>query len=401
MLLNKLPVEVLAGDVAQEISIARLQPFSDCVLNFLSELSKNLLNNPLVAEYPDVIGFAYWCRKANLIRLSLQFNSANNRLGRGLALHITPANVPINFAFSLAFGMLSGNANIVRVPSVKHPQTKIICMEIQQLFTLVEHSKVAGMTRLLQYQRDDLVTAAISENSDVRIIWGGDLTVEKIRAMKTSARCVDVCFADRYSLCILDAITLCEAQDKVLEYLIAGFYNDVFLLDQNACSSPHLVLWRGSDEEVLMAKHRFWSGIADYLNTKEKPLAIHELDKYAYFCKTSITLDVSNFIRDKNNLIYRVELELLPKDIENYRCGHGFFFEATDNDFSIFSSIVTGRYQTVTYFGIKPELIINQVIEGGLAGVDRVVPVGKALDIGLIWDGYDIITSLSRIITKE
>jgi hypothetical protein len=31
-----------------------------------------------------------------------------------------------------------------------------------------------------------------------------------------------------------------------------------------------------------------------------------------------------------------------------------------------------------------------------LRGIDRVVPVGRAIDMGLVWDGYDIVTSLSR-----
>jgi hypothetical protein len=30
--------------------------------------------------------------------------------------------------------------------------------------------------------------------------------------------------------------------------------------------------------------------------------------------------------------------------------------------------------------------------------VDRIVPIGQALDIGLYWDGYDIIPSLTKTI---
>ena len=29
-------------------------------------------------------------------------------------------------------------------------------------------------------------------------------------------------------------------------------------------------------------------------------------------------------------------------------------------------------------------------------GIDRIVPIGRAFDIGPIWDGYDIISFLSR-----
>jgi hypothetical protein len=33
-----------------------------------------------------------------------------------------------------------------------------------------------------------------------------------------------------------------------------------------------------------------------------------------------------------------------------------------------------------------------------LIGVDRIVPIGTALDIGIYWDGYDLIRTLSRVI---
>ena len=41
------------------------------------------------------------------------------------------------------------------------------------------------------------------------------------------------------------------------------------------------------------------------------------------------------------------------------------------------------------------------VIDNRLRGIDRIVPVGRAMDIGIIWDGYDIISMLSRIVQAE
>ena len=37
-------------------------------------------------------------------------------VGRGIALHIPPSNVPMNFAFTMAIGLLSGCENIIRIP---------------------------------------------------------------------------------------------------------------------------------------------------------------------------------------------------------------------------------------------------------------------------------------------
>ena len=394
-----LPVEVVVGGDLAAIVCQPLKPYSTEAIEFFGELSKHLLANPAIRTYPDIAGFAYWCRKANLARLSRSFDAINRRIGRGLVLHIAPANVPVNFAFSLAFGLLAGNANIVRIPETSHPQADIICGEMAYLLERHAHARIGAMTRVIRYPRNDAVTAALSESCHARVLWGGDATITHLRAMRTSPRCVDVCFADRYSLCVLGADAIVTADERTMETLVSGFYNDVFLLDQNACSSPHLVLWQGDEADVERAMTRFWDAMERFLLTKPAPPAIHALDKYAHLCRTAIHLDACTSVSRQRNLIYRVRLNTLPKDIEDYRGQHGFFFEAIDNAFVGLKSIVDERYQTVTYFGVEREAIVKLVTESGLTGIDRVVRVGKALDIGVIWDGYDLVGILSRVVS--
>jgi hypothetical protein len=60
--------------------------------------------------------------------------------------------------------------------------------------------------------------------------------------------------------------------------------------------------------------------------------------------------------------------------------------------------IINTKYQTLTYFGLKKAQLLDFVVRNRLSGIDRIVPIGSALDIGAIWDGYDIVRSLSRII---
>ena len=45
--------------------------------------------------------------------------------------------------------------------------------------------------------------------------------------------------------------------------------------------------------------------------------------------------------------------------------------------------------------------VCEEMIRSGKPGIDRIVPVGKAMDIGVYWDGYDIIGTLSRKIMIE
>jgi hypothetical protein len=94
-------------------------------------------------------------------------------------------------------------------------------------------------------------------------------------------------------------------------------------------------------------------------------------------------------------------LTSIPEDIASFRGRYGYFFEAVDNDLEKFQAIVGKQYQTITYYGVDPTSIIKVINTCGLSGIDRVVPVGKALNIGVVWDGYDIIGTLSRIINVE
>ena len=74
-------------------------------IDFLSHLSSVLLKNTVVRELPDVISFAFWCRKSNLKKISTRMDDNQLRIGLGLVFHISPANVPVNFAFSLVFSL--------------------------------------------------------------------------------------------------------------------------------------------------------------------------------------------------------------------------------------------------------------------------------------------------------
>ena len=397
----ELPVTIVAGGELAGLQCKPLKPFAPQVIAFLADWSKHLLAHPDTRTYPDVATFAYWCRPANIARIHRAANLQEPRLGRGLALHIAPANVPVNFAFSCAFGLLSGNANIVRVPESLPAQSRLLCNVAAQLFVQPEHATVGAMTRMVRYPRNDAITQTLSAEADVRLLWGGDATIRHLRSLPASPRCVDISFADRYSLCLLRAESVLAADDTALKSLVNRFYNDVFFLDQNACSSPHLVLWQGSIIEVAAAQHRFWGGVLEVLKSRPAPPAIHAIDRYTHLCRTAIRIEETFAHSSGHDLLSRVMLPDLPSNISDLRGRHGFFFESIDNDLSQLARIVGRHYQTLTYFGIDVEKLIAHIVEAGLPGIDRVVPVGKALDIGVIWDGYDMIRSMSRIISNQ
>ncbi|MDR0611420.1 MAG: hypothetical protein LBG58_15035, partial [Planctomycetaceae bacterium] len=137
----------------ENIHVKTMVPYSETVCEFLNLLSKRLLSNKTAAAYPDISSFAFWCRKSNISKLKSEYEDSKKRLGRGLVFHITPANVPINFAFSFAFGLLSGNSNIVRVPSKAFPQIKIVTQFFDEILKEKPFDEIRQSNVFVRYER--------------------------------------------------------------------------------------------------------------------------------------------------------------------------------------------------------------------------------------------------------
>jgi len=391
-------VKYLIGHGGMALKSHQLLPYDSLVCDFLSDLSTILLRDIDSKKYPDIVTFAFWCRRANIQALKKNFNGSHLRVPIGVVFHIAPANVPINFAYSYVFSLLAGNANIVRVPSRDFEQTEIICRGIRKLFNMEKYGPISQMTLLIKYGHDDQITSTLSSECNARIIWGGDAAIKDIRKAPISTRSVELVFADRYSICLINADKILSATQLELKKLAEDFYNDVYLMDQNACSSPHLILWLGSDEDAKDAKYKFWQNVSLLVASKYDLKPVNAIEKYTLLCEQAIVLnDISNF-EQFGNFIYRLELSKLPENMDSCRGKYGFFYEHVISDINNVSHIINAKYQTLTYYGVEKALLSDFVVQNHLIGIDRIVPIGAALDIGVIWDGYDIVRCLSRIV---
>jgi hypothetical protein len=59
-------------------------------------------------------------------------------------------------------------------------------------------------------------------------------------------------------------------------------------------------------------------------------------------------------------------------------------------------NVVTSRDQTLAHFGFRPEELKRLAMGLPARAVDRIVPVGSALEFSSTWDGYDLFRILSR-----
>ena len=340
--------------------------------------------------------FAYWIRGSNISKMKRSIVGDGVRSGIGKVLHITPANIPVKFAFSFVFSLLAGNANIVRLPTKHFEQVSIIISAISDVLLDQKYRRLKELCCFVRYEQNVDKTKALSLNCAGRIIWGGDEAINSIRKIPIPPRCLEITFANRYSLCLLNASAIINISVDVLNKLAKNFYNDAYLFDQNACSSPRLILWIGSDEDVMRAKNIFWTAIADLVFRLYEAETVHIIDKFNYICNAAIAYDEIEGIQSISNYIQRLQISRPFMSMESISHGYGLFLECDLRSLNLLAKYITTKYQTITYFGFLVDDLRSFVIDNHLKGVDRIVPVGRALEIDINWDGYDLVRSLSR-----
>ena len=101
-----------------------------------------------------------------------------------------------------------------------------------------------------------------------------------------------------------------------------------------------------------------------------------------------------------DNRINVINLKSVPNNIDNFKALWGLFFQSKINNLKDIKKFSNRKYQTLTYFGFDPEKIIKSIFLHNINGIDRVVPFGQSLNIDMIWDGMDLNSMLTRIISK-
>jgi hypothetical protein len=396
-------IELLVGsEKYKEMPFLRpLVPFDKRVINFFDGLSKLLMKDPKHKEFPDVTTFGFFSRKSNINRLKKSYGAlGSNVFGRGLSFHIAPSNVPINFAYSFVVGLISGNASIVRVSSKDFPQTEIVANAILKLLGRSEFSELKKYISIVRYEHNTDVNNFFSSLCDVRIIWGGDNTIAELRKSPLPPRSFDITFADRYSFCIVNASDYLVIDNK--KKVALDFYNDTYLFDQNACSSPRLIYWVGKPNVISKAKKIFWECLHDFLIERDyKIQPMTAIEKLATSYSAAIDYNQVNVPILSDNLISRIELRKLPLDLSEHTCEGGSFFEYSDESPDKLLEIVSRKTQTLTYIGFSGSELQDLIHKNGSLGIDRVVPCGKGAEFSFIWDGYDLIRHMSRVISFD
>jgi len=374
------------------------QIFDNNIINFVNTISKEIFKNKNFRKYSDLIFFAFWCRKSNLIKISKKYKSEELILGRGTVFHVPPSNVPINFAYSLIFGLLSGNNNIIRLPSKNFDQVNILLKIIFKILRNKRFSNLKKRLCFIKYDRSKEISSQISKFVNARLIWGGDETIKEFKNYETTTRCVDLLFPNRYSIAVINGDKIKNFNHSKIDQLANNFFSDSYIMDQQGCSSPHAVFWVGKQKSKL--RNIFWKKLSILTNKKyEDDISV---------ANKKLSLIMNNILKSKFDykLKYKefnltiLKSKRLNKDLEKIQLGYGNFFETNIQSLNKLKSIITNKYQTMLFYGYDKDELKKFLIKNKLNGIDRIVPIGRAFDMGPTWDGYDIIRTLSRTIAE-
>jgi hypothetical protein len=376
-------------------------PFSAEIIDFCSRFSQAIFRDNEAARYPELAALAFWMRKAELIRLRDEFEklgSANTVAApRGLIFHIPPGNVDTIFVYSWLLAALTGNRNVIRMSSRRSPQSDCLIRLWRESIGGAD-TGLANNTFVIAYERSDEVTGKLSSMCDVRVIWGGDHTVNAIRTSPLAPHAREVTFPDRSSLAVIRTDGFLALDEAGRTRLAEQFFNDAYWFDQMACSSPRAVVWCGDPEGRASAEEEFWNSLTACIRRRgyESAPAVH-MRKLVFACESILDLPVSKCRKDPETTILSLDSFQWPK---GGHCGGGLFFSARVDRLSDLAPALSRKDQTLTHFGFGASELREFARLPGRA-IDRIVPIGNALQFSRFWDGYDLLHEYCRFIYCE
>jgi hypothetical protein len=398
LLFTTSPDHDIARQVKRLRELSPLSPFAPHTIDFVREFSRRILQLPELRQFPELATLAHWFRPAaieHLSRLAVAGRDQDVTLARGLVFHLAPANVDVLFAYAWLMSVLSGNGNLARLSQKPSAQRDALIRILRDMRTNGGHEQVLDRTVLLTYPHDDKITASLSLCCHARIIWGGDQTVTHIRSIPLAPLAVELAFPDRFGVAAFNARCFADLGEDELAELARRFCNDTLWFGQQACSSPRTVYWIGEPAAVEVAQTRFWPKVNNAATSHDdEPAALMARATDAHMMAAQgIPLKLSGSL---SQFPLRLSAPWADDKMREKQSGHGLLIEVALPELSALAPQLDDRDQTLVHHGFDPEQLRQFVCALHNRAIDRIVPLGRALDFHHVWDGTDLLGTLTR-----
>lgn len=400
------------------LSLSPQHAFSDVTIAFLSAFSQMLL----AEKPPELKALGFWLRKSKIKQWSLEYQQSleqskhSLRAPIGNVLHFTPANVDTMFIYSWVCALVLGNISVIRVSRQESPVKNILLNMLNQLYDDPQFSELASRNVFITYDHYSDITDLLSSYADARILWGGDEAVSLIKQSIAKPKTRDIAFSDRYSVAYIDAHSVSSEAD--LASIAQLLWKDIEPYQQQACSSPRVLFWNagGLSEKASQAGGN-GTALADV--ALENPLLklVTSLNRLASHALSSsgeadiaarnnhlVTEQLAQSSGKVTNVLLSeqisvIEVDSLTDALLKWHGGAGLLYVIRVENIEQALSNLSEKCQTLSYWGVDSKDLIKPLQQGSITSLDRVVPLGQALDFDVIWDGYDLIQQLERKIT--
>lgn len=399
--ISDISVDRLLAEITDEPEGGRLTVGDERVRDFLIAFSRRLLKPDLARRHPELGSLGFFLRKGELARAVERLADGANgqrRAPRGLVLHFPPANVDTIFVYSWALSALAGNHNIVRVSARAAGAAQTVLEALNDVLADA-HPAIALTQRMVTYDRDDAITGALIGACDLRVLWGGDQSVNQLRKHPIQPLARDLAFPDRSSFAAISVAGWQSSTPEQRRAAVDGFANDLYWFDQAACSSPRDLFWvgEGGVEEARAEFDELLSEVVVQRGWGVDPAMA--VEKYVATYGLAAT-GAATKIAFNGNAVANVSLAGLD-DLQRHWLGAGTICHVTVGSLSELAPAIQRKDQTLSQYGFTMSDLDDFVTTLAGRGIDRIVPFGQALTFAGTWDGFNLLHEFTRIITIQ
>lgn len=126
-------------------------------------------------------------------------------------------------------------------------------------------------------------------------------------------------FGDRYSISILKLNGKVNLNDVVKKY-----YNDIYIMNQNACTSPHFVIWYKTRGDMIK---KFWDTFYELIKKKSKLKINSILDKLSKNLNNLIDFEDIKLFKNYNYELCIYNFENLKQNFNNPKGINGLIYQ--------------------------------------------------------------------------
>ncbi|MCL2311405.1 MAG: hypothetical protein FWC41_02780 [Firmicutes bacterium] len=255
----------------KDLKHSEIKELYDCLLfEGLTEIyAKNMLKSTIDGFRKDYINKRLYVEFLGYPFVNKKINDyiEEKFVPLGILIHITSSNSPNNPILSLLDGLITGNINIIKMPSSPSSfSEKLICMLVEKRKELTPYIYLLKLSSSQQDFLKDIILL-----SDCVVVWGSDRAVKGIKEL-TSHKKKIVSWGHRISFAY---VSYNFKYDKKILKLIC---KDICVTNQLACNAPQCIFVDVKNrKELLIFSNTFASCMKEI--SPEYPLTnldVHE-----------------------------------------------------------------------------------------------------------------------------